>query len=179
MPTMIDHVALLVPRLEPALAGARALGLEVGPIEAFPGEGTREAYCGPADAGARLLLLEAAGPGPYARALVRRGPGLHHVAVGVADGPAFAAASGWLLHPRTLTTQPRTLWLARPGVGTLIEVMHGVSAGGEAPVVEAIEVAGPATLLAPLGLTPSADGAAWLRIGGRRVAARGGLEALA
>lgn len=174
---MLHHVALLVPRLEPALAGVRALGLEAGPIEAFPAEGTREAYCG--QGAARLLLLEATGPGPYRRALAKRGPGLHHVAVAVPDGPAFATSSGWLLHPRTLATQPQTLWLARPGVGALVEVLHGSRPDDGPPVVEAVEVAGPAALLAPLGLRPSADGAAWLVLRGRRVAARGGLEALA
>ncbi len=176
---MLDHVALLVPDVARALAGARALGLEGGPIEAFPGEGTREVYCG--SGAARLLLIEAAGPGPYARALARRGPGLHHVAVAVEDGAAFAASSGWLLHPRTLETQPQTLWLARPGVGTLVEVMHGAQPDGAPRVVEAVEVplaGAPASLLEPLGLMPSVDGEAWLRVGGRRVAARGGLEAL-
>lgn len=172
---MLHHVALLVPDLQRALAGVRALGLEPGPIDEFPAEGTRESYCG--QGAARLLLLEAIGPGPYQRALAKRGPGLHHVAVAVEDGPALCAASGWLLHPRTLASQPHTLWLARPGVGALVEVMHDAKPDQGPPVVEGVEVPGLRGLVP--GLRASLDDGAWLSIRGRRLAARGGLEALA
>lgn len=84
MSLRLDHVAVLVHDLESALARVRDAFPEpaVGPIEKFPGEGTREVYVGDDDHDARLLLLQPMGStGPYARRLRRHGPGLHHVAV--------------------------------------------------------------------------------------------------
>jgi hypothetical protein len=177
-----DHVALLVRAVE----RLRALdpALVPGAIDSFPAEGTREVYLDRGDLGAppgsaRLLLLEATGPGPYARALSRRGPGLHHVGVTVPDARAYALeCEGWLLHPRSLDTWPgsKTLWLARPGVGALIEV-HEVGAARDvagAPVVAAVDVPGDARLLAALrcpGVGASDDECAWLTLGRTRVRA--------
>jgi hypothetical protein len=77
-------------------------------------------------ANGRLLLMHpTSDEGPYARALARRGPGLHHVGIRVRSLDAFlAGTSGWLLHPISVRTieSARTAWLARPGIGTLIEV---------------------------------------------------------
>lgn len=170
-----DHVALLVRALEPAVERLRALdpALVPGPIDSFPAEGTREVYLDRevSPGSARLLLLEATGPGPYARALSRRGPGLHHVGVAVRDARAYALeCEGWLLHPRSLDTWPasKTLWLARPGVGALIEVHEAVREVAGGAVVAALDVPGDARLLAALrcpGLAASADGAVWLTLG--------------
>lgn len=184
----LDHVGLLVATLEAARdAVVDAASLVAGPVEAFPSEGTREVYLDRDGRGgaARLLLLEAGATGPYARALARRGPGLHHVALVVEDARAFVAGAparaGWLLHARSLDTwaASRTVWLARPGVGTLVEVIEGPTTGAadEPLTVEAVEVpcAGHEALLGSLAcpaLRPSADGAAWLHLAGRRVAAR-------
>ncbi len=179
--TRLDHVALLVPDLARARDAVRALGLVVDPARDFPGEGTREAYVGANDAAARLLLVSPLGPGPYARALERRGPGLHHVALATPDPRALAeAATGWLLHPRSLRSweKARTLWLARPGVGALVEVTEEATplACGAA-VVDGVELPGAtAALLAGLGvagLRPSPDERAWLGFAGRRVRADG------
>lgn len=193
-PRALDHVALLVPDLEPAAAGARALGLPVDPPQRFPSEGTCESYVG--SGGARLLLLGPIGPGPYRDALTRRGPGLHHLALVTPDPVRLAqAAHGWLVHLASLEPSAGegsqgagklrpTLWLARPGVGVLIEVTRG-DPDAASPVVEAVEVPGADPGLAALlaGLLPAdrlrpAAGPARLMIGGRWIEARGGLEAL-
>jgi len=98
---MIDHVGILVRSVERAAEALARLGVgSIGPKDAFPGEGTAEIYVGDSERGAKLLLMEAIGPGPYRRALERRGPGLHHVAL-VVDGVEAAVergvAAGWKL----------------------------------------------------------------------------------
>ena len=127
-PPVVDHVALVTRSLERALGRLEGLGLATGPVERFPSEGTREVYVGAEHERARLLLLEPLGEdGPYTRAMARRGPGLHHVALAVPDLDAFLASlRGWLLHPRSVFTRERsrTAWLARPGCGALIEVQE-------------------------------------------------------
>lgn len=126
----LSHVAVLVPSAEGAAAVCKASDWELGPVEDFPSEGTREIYVGPsAKKDGLLLLMEAIGAGPYRNALEKRGPGLHHVAVNVAsidDYVASLAGSGWLLHPASLhtLTHRKTVYLARPGLGALIEVQQ-------------------------------------------------------
>lgn len=163
----LDHVALVVRRLEPVVQ--RLDGLDAGPIEEFPGEGTREVYLGTGTA--RLLLMEpTTADGPYARALAKRGPGLHHVAVNVPDlDELLGRTRGWLLVPACLRDldRTRTAWLARPGVATLLEVHEGAHAEGP-PVVEQVEVPGPLPVDPSPSLTPSRDGGVWLTIAGRR-----------
>lgn len=163
----VDHVALVVRSLERVLE--RLEGLEAGPIEAFPSEGTREVYMG---AGlARLLLLEpTSAEGPYARALAKRGSGLHHVALKVSDlDGVLGRVRGWLLVPACLRdlAQTRTAWLARPGVATLLEVQEAESADGT-PVVEQVELPGPLPVDPRPSMKPSNDGDVWLTIAGRR-----------
>lgn len=139
-----DHIGFLVEDLEAALEVCVALDLPAGPIEEFPGEGTREVYLGRAGQAARLLLLQAIGPeGPYRRALEKRGPGLHHIAFHVPSAAAFFVANpGWLLHPRSLTSLPetRTAWAARPGIGALLEVHQSEASYQGAPLVSALAV---------------------------------------
>jgi methylmalonyl-CoA/ethylmalonyl-CoA epimerase len=173
----MDHVALLVANVETVLSRLEPLGLSVGPVEEFPAEGTREAYVGGPECGGRLLLMQPLGAeGPYARALAARGPGLHHVAINV---PALeehvAQVRGWLLHPTSLESvaRYRTAWLARPGVGTLLEIREAAPVGGH-PIVQAVEVPvepGLEPLLEPYGLLPSADRGAHLLLAGRRLEA--------
>lgn len=163
----LDHVALVVRRLEPVVE--RLEGLEAGPIEAFPSEGTREVYLGVGSG--RLLLMEPTSEqGPYARALAKRGPGLHHVAVRVPDLREFlASVRGWLLVPACLNDleRTRTAWLARPGVATLIEVQEAEQAEGSA-VVEGVELPGPLAVDPRPAMEISKDGGVWLTIAGRR-----------
>lgn len=129
MSSTLSHVAVLVPSAGAAAAVCEAAGWALGPVEDFPAEGTREVYVGPPADDARLLLMEAIGPGPYRRALERRGPGLHHVAVDVGSIDAYlagVAGAGWLLHPASLRTRADrgVVYLARPGLGALIEVQE-------------------------------------------------------
>jgi len=168
----LDHVALLVRSLESALERLAETGLAVGEIESFPSEGTREVYLGDPDLPGRLLLLESTGPGPYQRAFEKRGPGLHHVAIEVADPDAFAAdARGWLLHPHSLQSQKgaNTLWFARPGVGALLEVTRGKARDAEPQVQVGVSLddASLKTLLdlAP-GLHAAERGASWIEVAG-------------
>lgn len=163
----VDHVALVVRRLEPVLK--RLEGLKASPIEAFPSEGTREVYLGTGLA--RLLLMEPTNAdGPYARALAKRGPGLHHVALNAPDLEGFLGhLRGWFLVPACLRdlARTRTAWLARPGVATLLEVHEAKPAKGT-PVVEQIELPGPLPVDPRPAMAMSRDGGVWLTIAGRR-----------
>jgi hypothetical protein len=129
MTSTLSHVALLVRSAATAAERCAALGFDLGPVEDFDSEGTREVYVGPDAGDGLLLLMEAIGPGPYQSALKKRGPGLHHIAVNVTsidDYVAGLAGSGWLLHPMSLHTlaKRKTVYLARPGLGALIEVQQ-------------------------------------------------------
>lgn len=180
----LSHVAVLVPSARAAAAVCEARSWELGPVEDFPSEGTRELYVGPAGSDARLLLMEAIGPGPYRSALEKRGPGLHHVAVNVAsidDYVASLAGSGWLLHPASLHALARrkTVYLARPGLGALIEVQQPgrrAPSRGRKRFISEVSIAGErehGRLLAALrvpGLRLAGKSGAALVIGGRRLA---------
>ena len=124
----IDHIAILV---EDVAATASAWELpEAQAAEEFPSEGTRELYCGAANRSGRVLLMQPIGPGPYRRAMAKRGPGLHHIAVCVEDLLGLLARSsrsGWLMHPTSLETYEAhgQAWLCRPGFPCLVEVNEG------------------------------------------------------
>jgi hypothetical protein len=175
----LDHVALLVVSIEAAL---KRMGLSADPsgIEEFPGEGTRELYVGDDDTPARLLLMQPIGPGPYERALRKRGEGLHHIAVCVEDLTAFVesmSGTGWLLHPQSLLTLKRfkQVWLCRPGVHTLVEVSKGNPTYRGAPVVTRVGVsvgAGLAGLVSALSIKAVSavdNGPSMLTIAGRDI----------
>jgi catechol 2,3-dioxygenase-like lactoylglutathione lyase family enzyme len=162
MEIYLDHVAVLVPTIEVVKTKLERFDLPLGPIESFPGEGTREMYVGPKESSARLLVVEAANPeGPYARALKTRGPGIHHIAINV---PALEPyidglqGSGWFLLPHSLKAirEAKTAWLGRPGVDTLVEV-HQNSPEECTPFITNVSISkrsGPSDLLnrlAPLG----------------------------
>lgn len=175
--THLDHVALVVPRLEPATSGLTGPGIPMGPVEEFPAEGTREIYIG--EGSAKLLLLQPLSKkGPYAKALGKRGPGLHHIALHTPQLDEFLGrVRGWLMHPKSLETmaRSRTAWMARPGVPVLIEVQETDSeaAPPENPWVESIEIPGELDELTPkAGLSRSPDQETWLTIRGRRLSAR-------
>ncbi len=171
MSSPLDHVALVVQQLESVIE--RLSGLEPGPIEVFPSEGTREVYLG--EGAARLLLMEPTeASGPYARAIDKRGPGLHHVALNVPDMDAFLArVRGWLVVPACIPdlVSARTAWLARPGVATLLEVVEGEPASGTA-VVEQVELPGELPVDPRPGLVASNDRDVWLTITGERYSVR-------
>ncbi len=76
-----------------------------------------------------LLLIEPIRSGPYQKAIEKRGPGLHHLAIDVSHLEEYIeslAGSGWLLHPLSIKTikQIQIAYLARPGFPSLIEVQQ-------------------------------------------------------
>lgn len=158
--TAPSHVALLVPSVRRAAAFLHPYGLSIGKEAEFPGEGTREIYVN-FGMGNSLLLVEPAGPGPYQRAMEKRGPGLHHLAVDVLDLEEFLAAlpgSGWSLHPVSADTikRTRTAWLFRRGFHGLVEVQERASLLTGPLFVSAVQIPGEGEwlrgLMAPLQL---------------------------
>jgi catechol 2,3-dioxygenase-like lactoylglutathione lyase family enzyme len=131
-----SHVAFLVPSVDRSAVEFTARGFPVGPAEIWEGEGTREVYIGEKSRPGALLLIEAIRDGAYARAIAKRGPGLHHIAIDVVNLEAYLegiSGSGWLLHPKSLGTirKTKTAYLARPGIPSLIEVQERSSVEGD------------------------------------------------
>lgn len=127
MTSTLSHVALLVPSVDASARFLNSHGIATGEPESFDSEGTKEIYVGSYDQQrGLLLLLEAISAGPYQRAMEKRGPSLHHIALDVRDITAFtekAQSSGWKLHPVSEDTMAyKTAWLFLEGISTLIEV---------------------------------------------------------
>ncbi len=127
--TKLNHVALLTPDVRKAANKLEKLGLKIGQEEVWDGEGTREIYVGDHTHTGLLLLMEPIREGAYQRALLKRGPGLHHLAIDVLSLEELIlglGGSGWLLHPQSIKTMKatQTAYLARPGIPTLIEVQE-------------------------------------------------------
>lgn len=121
-----SHVAVLVPSVRKAADYFQQFDFEIGEEETF--EETREIYIQGGEPNS-LLLMEARDTGSYRRALQKRGPGIHHLAIDVLDIDGFLrsiSGSGWLLHLNSLKTMKdmRTAYLARPGFPALIEVQE-------------------------------------------------------
>lgn len=124
-----NHIAFLVPSVVRAAESDTLKAFDRGPAEKWEGEGTLEIYIGPENSTGRILLMEPVADGAYRRAMKKRGPGLHHIAVDVLEIEAYISGlsgSGWLLHPRSLETlkASRTAYLARPGMPLLVEVQE-------------------------------------------------------
>ncbi len=139
IPATLTHVAVLVRSLDQAVAHIASLGLKINPFEEFEHEGTRECYIGLPQHHARLLLLEAIKDGPYRRALIKRGPGLHHIGVTVPNLEDYAdqlGSAGWLLHTRSLATvrKQQTAYFARPKIPYLVEAWEHPSSVGPASI---------------------------------------------
>ncbi|HEX9290921.1 MAG TPA: methylmalonyl-CoA epimerase [Anaeromyxobacteraceae bacterium] len=95
--TGLDHVAILVSDLDAAIRLYRDVyGLELAEVEEVPTEKVRVAIFG--HGAGRIELVSPTGPdSPMAKAIERRGEGLHHVCLEVPDiAKAMAAlkASG-------------------------------------------------------------------------------------
>lgn len=119
----IDHLAIAVPSIDSALAFYRdQLGLETSLRETVEKEKVHVAMLPVGDT--RLELLEPSGPtSTIARFLEKRGPGLHHVALRVADLAAMV---------RTLESSGIRL-LAQPQTGAgghLYVFLHPGDTGG-------------------------------------------------
>ncbi|MBK7216635.1 MAG: methylmalonyl-CoA epimerase [Candidatus Promineofilum sp.] len=81
----INHIAIIVPDLEGALAfWEGALGLKVGGREAVPAEGVDVAFLPIGESNVELLKPTVADTG-VARFLEKRGPGIHHMCFEVDD----------------------------------------------------------------------------------------------
>jgi methylmalonyl-CoA epimerase len=128
----IDHIGIAVSSLADALAFYRdALGLEVEVPEDVPSQRVRAHFVQPheTDAGGpgavAVELLEAtADDSPIAKYLVRRGPGLHHLAFRVPDIVAALAQ----LKDRGVRLIDET---PRPGAhGSLVAFIHPSSTHG-------------------------------------------------
>lgn len=100
----LDHLAIAVRSLDDATPfWSAVLGRNESGREEVPSEGVRVAFFG--EGAGRVELLEPTDPdGPVARHLERRGPGLHHVCLGVEDLAAALdraeAAGAEVLPPR-------------------------------------------------------------------------------
>ncbi len=123
----IDHIGVAVAGLDEALSFYRdVLGLEVEPPEEVASQQVRAQFlrCGAAG-GASIELLEAtAADSPLARFVARRGPGIHHLALGVPDIVAALA----MLKARGVRLIDET---PRPGAhGALVAFIHPSSTNG-------------------------------------------------
>jgi LAO/AO transport system kinase len=118
----IDHLGIAVQSLEDAIRFYESLGLSVAQREAVPAEKVDVAMLPVGES--RIELLAASSPdSPIARFLEKRGPGLHHVALRVAD--LNAAVAGLKASGARLLNEPRA------GAGGHIYVfVHPASTGG-------------------------------------------------
>ena len=120
----IDHIGIATRGIEESLGFWRdALGLEVKHTETVEEQGVRVAMLPVGEP--RVELLEPTGPDtPVARFLEKRGPGIHHVAVRVADIRAALArlkAEG----ARLIDEEPRV-----GAGGCLVAFVHPAASGG-------------------------------------------------
>ena len=128
--SILNHVALLVPSVHKTTEYLKDFCFPMGTPQQFENEGTQEIYIGNLELqNATLLLMEPLKEGPYFRAMSKRGPSLHHIAIDVLNLEQFIdqiSQSGWLLHPKSLKTikEQNTAYLCRPNIPTLIEVQQ-------------------------------------------------------
>ena len=159
-----------------------------GPAEKWDGEGTLEIYVGPEKAIGRLLLMEPIADGAYRRAMEKRGPGLHHIAIDVLDIEAYISylsGTGWLLHPQTIKTlkASRTAYLARPGIPMLIEVQERKEFSAEPLFIDRVELSLPPEQFRILNclrvreLVPSHGEGIFLSVGGLTIDTSGLISA--
>ncbi|MCB0421303.1 MAG: hypothetical protein KDD61_09915 [Bdellovibrionales bacterium] len=129
MKSVLNHIAILVESIESVVGKIQVPKSHLGVLEEFPSEGTKEMYIGGSNQMGRLLLMQAIGDGPYKRAMEKRGPGIHHIALDVLSIDSFVSnlsGSGWLLHPKSLEfySNHRSVFLCRQNVPVLIEVQE-------------------------------------------------------
>jgi methylmalonyl-CoA/ethylmalonyl-CoA epimerase len=119
----IDHVGIAVASLEEAMPFYRdCLGLPFLGIEEVPDQMVRVAMFGVG--GSRIELLEpTSSESPIARALEKRGPGIHHIAYSV-DDAALQVDSLKDMGIRMIDSSPR-----EGAGGTRIAFVHPASSG--------------------------------------------------
>jgi len=123
----LDHIAILTTSLEQCI-DQLPIGFDPQEIEEQPAEGTREQYVfTQVEDSPTLLFLEPIQPGPYQTAMEKRGPGLHHLGCttnSLDEAIGHLSNAGLLLHPISLKTYAEgVVWLCRPGVPYLIELV--------------------------------------------------------
>ncbi|HKI57007.1 MAG TPA: methylmalonyl-CoA epimerase [Trueperaceae bacterium] len=129
----LDHVAIAVEDLDAAGAAYATLGLQpAGADETVADQGVRVRALSLGDT--VLELMTPLGPGgPVARFLERRGPGLHHIALRVADlDTLLARLQGQ--GARLIDTRPRA-----GRAGSRIAFVHPAFTGGV--LIELVEPA--------------------------------------
>lgn len=119
----LDHIGIAVRSLDEGIAFYEALGMTVSGTDEVPEQGVKVAFLPVGDT--RLELLEPTGPhSPIAKHLEKRGPGVHHLCVQVADIEAAMrgiAEAGYQL----LSNEPQ------PGAhGSRVCFVHPKSTGG-------------------------------------------------
>jgi len=128
MKATLDHVGIAVASLGDALAFYRdALGLQIEAPEDVASQRVRAHFIplGDGAGGSALELLEAtADDSPIAKYVARRGPGLHHITLGVADIHA-ALAELKTRGVRLIDETPRA-----GAHGSLVAFIHPSSAHG-------------------------------------------------
>lgn len=87
----INHIAIVAPNLDEATGfWAEALGLPISRVEDVPDEGVKVAFIPVGDS--NLEVLQPTNPASgVARYLEKRGPGMHHICLEVADIDAVLA----------------------------------------------------------------------------------------
>ncbi len=120
----VDHIGIATPQIDEALAiWQDALGLRVDSTEEVAEQGVRVAMLAIGETHIELLepLSESS---PVAKFLQKRGPGIHHIAVGVTDIRA-ALARFKEKGVRLIDETPR-----RGAGGCLVAFVHPSSANG-------------------------------------------------
>lgn len=119
----LDHIGIAVRSIAEGAALYEALGLDLDGIEEVTEQGVRVGFIPLGET--RLELLEPLGPdSPIAKHLDRRGPGLHHICLGVKDirgAMTRLRGAGY----RLLSDEPE-----RGAHGCLVCFVHPKSAGG-------------------------------------------------
>jgi methylmalonyl-CoA/ethylmalonyl-CoA epimerase len=123
----IDHLGIAVEDLREAIRAYESVGLALGEIEEVPDQKVRVGMFPVGES--RVELLETTDPeGPIGKFIAKRGPGIHHVAIGV-DDIDKALAELKERGVRLIDSEPRTgaggarIAFIHPAVtGTLIEL---------------------------------------------------------
>jgi methylmalonyl-CoA epimerase len=120
---VLDHIGIAVESIAAGRAFYEALGLQVSGEEEVAAQGVRVAFL-PVGEGRLELLEPTTETSPIARHLARRGPGMHHICLRVADirgAMRSLSAAGCEL----LSAEPQ------PGAhGCLVCFVHPRSSGG-------------------------------------------------
>jgi len=145
MDSSFSHIALLVPSVEQSAQFLNSQNIKTESPEVFESEGTKEVYVGSYETQkGLLLLLEAISEGPYKKAMMKRGPSLHHIAIDVLDTEEFVVKAqhiGWQLHPVSKETMSyKTAWFFLKGIPTLIEVHQKKSLSAKPSKISRIEL---------------------------------------